>query len=261
MNVVIIGTGNVASVLGRKAKGAGHNILQVIGRNAEKAHVLAELLNAGSNSYFSTIRQDADIYIIAVSDVAIAEVASHFIINQGIVVHTAGAVSKNILERAGSHYGVLYPLQSISLATEEIPPIPFLIDGNTEETTAIIRKFALTLSDKVQYADDGQRQKMHIAAVISNNFTNYLYALTNDFCKKEGINFSMLFPLLSETVNRLQQTTPELTQTGPAKRNDMVTIQKHLLTLENHPELKHIYKEFSQLIIDYYKKPGKEGIV
>lgn len=253
MNVVIIGTGNVANTLGRKIKAAGHTILQVIGRNAEKAYLLADALNAGSNSYFSAIRQDADIYIIAVSDAAITEVAAHFIINDGIVVHTAGAVSKNILEKAGRNYGVLYPLQSISLATVEIPAIPFLVDGNADATTGRIKKFALTLSDKVQYADDEQRQKMHVAAVIVNNFTNYIYTLTNDFCKKEGIDFSMLFPLLSETVNRLQHNAPDMMQTGPAKRNDAVTIQKHLYSLTPYPELQQLYKTFSELIIGYYK--------
>ena len=128
-----------------------------------------------------------------------------------------------------------------------------MVDGNADETTGRIKKFALTLSDKVQYADDEQRQKMHVAAVIVNNFTNYIYTLNNDFCKKEGIDFSMLFPLLSETVNRLQHNAPDMMQTGPAKRNDAVTIQKHLYSLTPYPELQQLYKTFSELIIGYYK--------
>lgn len=256
MNVVILGTGNVANVLGRKIKAAGHDILQVIGRNTEKAYALADLLGAGSNSYFSAVRPDADIYIIAVSDAAIGEVAAHIFIREGVIVHTAGAISKDVLKKAGTSYGVLYPLQSMTMQKDTIPEIPFLVDGNTEQAISSIKKFALTLSGKVQYAGDEKRQKMHVAAVISNNFTNYLYTLTSDFCKKEGIDFSMLFPLLAETVKRLPYTDPALMQTGPAKRNDAVTIQKHLAVLGAYPELQQLYKEFSALIIDYYKKQG-----
>ncbi len=256
MNVVIIGTGNIAGILGRKIKAAGHDILQVIGRNAEKAYALADLLDAGSNNYYAAIRPDADIYIIAVSDDAIPEIAVQLFLRTGIVVHTAGAVSKNILEKAGNAFGVLYPLQSIALEKEEIPEIPFLVDGNSDQTISTIRKFALTMSHKVQYANDEMRMKMHVAAVITNNFTNHLYTLTNDFCKKEGMDFSMLLPLLTETVHRLQYKAPDLLQTGPAKRNDSITIQKHIAALAAYPELHQLYKEFSTLIIEYYKRHG-----
>ncbi|MFT4016330.1 MAG: DUF2520 domain-containing protein [Agriterribacter sp.] len=261
MKIVIIGTGNVANVLGRKIKAAGHTILQVISRNIDHAYTLADMLGAGSNNYFSAVRPDADIYIIAVSDEAIPEIAAQLLIDNGIVVHTAGAVSKNVLERSARSFGVLYPLQSLSAQRESIPEIPFLIDGNTEETMLRIEQFALTLSGRVQYADDEMRQKIHAGAVMTNNFTNFLYTLTNEFCKKENIDFKLLLPLLTETVQRLQYNDPPLLQTGPARRGDMVTIQKHLSILENYPVLHRLYQEFSQLIIDYYGKYNKEGIV
>ncbi|MFT3946782.1 MAG: DUF2520 domain-containing protein [Agriterribacter sp.] len=261
MKIVIIGAGNVAHVLGRKIKAAGHTILQVISRNIDHAYALADLLEAGSNNYFSAVRHDADIYIIAVSDDAIPEIAAQLLIDNGIVVHTAGSVSKNVLQKAAHSFGVLYPLQSLSAQKEQIPEIPFLIDGNTEETITGIKKFALTLSGRVQYADDEMRQKVHTAAVMANNFTNFLYTLTNEFCKKENIDFKLLLPLLTETVQRLQYNEPLLLQTGPARRGDMVTIQKHLSILENYPVLHRLYQELSQLIIDYYRNYNKEGIV
>ncbi|MFT3747980.1 MAG: DUF2520 domain-containing protein [Agriterribacter sp.] len=218
MKIVIIGTGNVANVLGRKIKAAGHTILQVISRNIDRAYALADMLGAGSNNYFSAVRPDADIYIIAVSDDAIPEVASQLLIDNGIVVHTAGAISKNALERSARSFGVLYPLQSLSAQRETIPEMPFLIDGNTEETIMQIEKFALTLSGRVAYADDEMRQKIHVGAVVVNNFTNYLYTLTNEFCEKEHIDFTLLLPLLTETVQRLQYNEPPLLQTGRQER-------------------------------------------
>lgn len=72
MKVVIIGTGNVATVLGKKIMAAGHTIAQVVGRDFEKSNILASTLQ--SNPVYNTryINLTADIYIIAVSDSSVA---------------------------------------------------------------------------------------------------------------------------------------------------------------------------------------------
>ncbi len=77
MNIVIIGTGNTATVLGKKIRQAGHRITQVFGRDASAASKLAYQFDTESTNYWSVIRKDADIYLIAVADEAINEVAKH----------------------------------------------------------------------------------------------------------------------------------------------------------------------------------------
>ncbi|MES1226198.1 MAG: NAD(P)-binding domain-containing protein, partial [Bacteroidota bacterium] len=74
MKIVIIGTGNVATILGKKFKDAGHVIVQVAGRNSAAASKLAYELNTVSTNYQSSIDSSADVYIIAVSDSAISNV-------------------------------------------------------------------------------------------------------------------------------------------------------------------------------------------
>src|SRR5690242_21497823 len=53
-------------------------------------------------------------------------------------------------------------------------------------------------SDLVVEAGDEQRMKLHLAAVIVNNFVNHLYAMAEMYCKKEGLDFYLLLPLRSE---------------------------------------------------------------
>ena len=91
-------------------------------------------------------------------------------------------------------------------------------------------------------AGDDTRLKLHVAAVFVNNFTNHLYALAEDYCKKEGIDFKELFPLIEETASRLKTISPSKLQTGPAIRNDEETIQKHLVLLASHPQMKKVYE-------------------
>lgn len=249
MNIVIIGTGNVASVLGRKLKDAGHDILQIYGQNASAASALAYELDTESTNYWSVVRTDADIYLLAVSDDAIPEVASQIKFPGKIVAHTAGSVKKDVLKSMSNHYGVFYPLQSLRKEMTELPDIPVFVDGSDEATTKVLTQLAQTISDEhVMAAGDDKRLKMHVAAVIVNNFTNHLYALTEDYCKKEGISFKELIPLIEETAMRLKTASPSDTQTGPAARQDTPTIQQHLLILDKYPQLKRIYELMTQSI-------------
>ncbi|MBL7748604.1 MAG: NAD(P)-binding domain-containing protein, partial [Chitinophagaceae bacterium] len=62
MNIVLIGSGNVATVLGRKFKAAGHTILQIYSRNASAASELAYEWDSESTTYKSTISKAGDVY-------------------------------------------------------------------------------------------------------------------------------------------------------------------------------------------------------
>jgi predicted short-subunit dehydrogenase-like oxidoreductase (DUF2520 family) len=69
--------------------------------------------------------QAANLYVIAVSDEAVAEVASQLIVHNKLVVHTAGSVSKDVLKQASRNYGVLYPLQSLRKEMKDLPLTPY----------------------------------------------------------------------------------------------------------------------------------------
>lgn len=252
MNVAIVGSGNVATVFGRLIKNAGHTIVAVAGRNEMNTKQLAATLN--SNCFYDvSLMPAADIYIIAVSDGAIKDVCEALKVENKIVVHTSGAVSKYLLENSSGSFGVLYPLQSLRKENENNPVIPLLIDANNESTLNVIKSFALTFSSKVFVAGDEQRMKLHVAAVIVSNFTNYIYTLTKDFCESENVPFKMLIPLIEETATRLEKFNPEDVQTGPAIRNDISTINKHLEILQDYPQLHQIYQSMSEGIANFYR--------
>ncbi len=249
MNIVIIGTGNAATVLGKKFKQAGHHILQVFGRDASAASKLAYQFDTESTNYWSVIRKDADFYLVAVADDAIAEVAKHVHVPGKVVAHTAASVAKDVLKPISHHYGVFYPLQSLRKDMDELPDIPVFIDASDEVTRKKLEQLAQSIStEKVRVADDNERLKLHIAAVIVSNFTNHLYKLAEDYCKKEGLDFKQLLPLIEETAQRLKTISPSDAQTGPAIRHDQPTIEQHLNLLEKYPHLKKIYELMTESI-------------
>ncbi len=248
MEIIIIGTGNTATVLVRKLKAAGHTILQVYGRNAAAASELAYELESESTNYWSVVNRDADIYILAVSDIAIEEMVKELRLPEKTIVHTAASVSKNILKGSTSHFGVFYPLQSLKKENRYSSEMPIIIDASDEETFHLLENLANTISATVAEADDGQRLKLHLAAVFCNNFVNHIYTLMEDYCQKEDLDFSLLIPLIKETTLRLTTISPSSTQTGPALRADHSTIDKHLALLASHQHLKQLYEMMTKSI-------------
>ena len=253
MRVVIIGTGNTASVLGRLMKQSNHELLQVYGRTVSSAQELASQFGSRYCTDPAKIDLSADIYVIAVSDDAIPGVANSLNLQNKLVVHTAGSVSKDVLKQASRNYGVLYPLQSLRKEMKDLPLIPMLVDGNTIEDLTLIYDFALSLTNQVQKANDEERLRYHLAAVMVNNFSNHLYTLVRNYCLQNGTDFNLLLPLVQQLPQRLSEHSPEDLQTGPAIRNDRETINKHLDLLANHPQIRSLYQLFTESIQNHYR--------
>lgn len=255
MKIVIVGSGNVATVLGKVIHNAGHEIVQVLSRNENHAKELAKIFNCSSGSFKSTEYKEADIYLLAITDTALYHLDQYVHLQNKLVVHTAGSVSKEVLKNVSSDYGIIYPLQSlIKSSQEEVAEIPLLVDGSSVDTTTFILEFCKTFSDNVTIADDQERLKFHVAAVLVNNFTNHLFAMGEEFCKKENIEFEKLYPLIDETVHRIKLHPPQSVQTGPAIREDIYTLGKHLQILSAHSDLKYLYLKLSESILKHHQK-------
>lgn len=185
------------------------------------------------------------------ADAALNEIHESYLLGDKLIVHTAGSISKEILSTVSENYGVIYPLQSLRKENLELhQDIPLLIDGNSDEVIAVIETFANSLSSLITRADDNQRLRLHVAAVVVSNFPNHLYTLAADYCGREGLDFKILQPLIEETALRLRYHFPGQMQTGPAIRKDIVTLDKHLRILNQYPALKKIYLKITDSIMN-----------
>lgn len=253
MKVVIIGSGNVATVMGGKIAAAGHEIVQVVARRREAADVLGREWGAEAIAEWDAVRRDAELYIVSVSDRAIAGLPAVIQLPGRLVVHTAGAVPLRALTGVSERCGVLYPLQSLRKEIRPFPEFPLLIDARDAADLAILQTFAQSIARQVQRADDAYRLKCHVAAVLVNNFGNFLYTLADDFCTREKIDFGLLQPIIRETGARLEHYPPRAVQTGPAIRGDAGTMQRHLELLAGYPQLSALYELFSAQIAAYFR--------
>jgi predicted short-subunit dehydrogenase-like oxidoreductase (DUF2520 family) len=248
MKIVMIGSGNVATVLGKKFSEAGHNILQVYNRSLAGAEVLGNKLSAAFTTDWNKISADADLYIVALSDQAISALQPLPALHNKLVVHTAGSVATDVLGHLSNRYGVLYPLQTLRKEMNVEAGMPIIVNGSDASQTAVLIETGKSISDTVLQASDEHRFNLHIAAVFLNNFTNHLYALAETYCNKEGLSFDLLKPLILETAYRVMNHSPALLRTGPAVRGDGETIKKHLQKLETQPALHAVYLHLTESI-------------
>ncbi len=254
MKVVCLGSGNVATHLARAFKLSGATLLQVYSKTLANAQALANVLNSEATANLAEIRKDADLYLICVKDDAILTVATQLIAVKGLVVHTSGATDMQILKEAGlASYGVLYPLQTFSKSREVTgSQIPFCVEASTEQNLQVLKNTALKLGAKFYEVDSDHRKQLHLAAVFACNFTNYLYHVGAEILNRHQLDFEMLKPLILETAEKVQNAMPRSVQTGPAVRNDELTMQKHVDLLKDRPELVEIYETLSKNIKKTY---------
>jgi predicted short-subunit dehydrogenase-like oxidoreductase (DUF2520 family) len=257
MKITIIGAGNVATHLAKRLFEKGHQINQIINRSLTNAKVLAEKVDAKAINDWADIDMQSAIYLIAVSDDVIGEVAkelSKFVSKNKIVAHTSGATSSTVFKTHFENYGVFYPLQTFSKTRKaDFETLPFCIDGSNETTKNELFQLAETICPNVYFIDDKQRNTLHVAAVFANNFTNHLLAISEQIITKENIPFDLLKPLINETVAKINESTPQSMQTGPARRGDKATLAKHQKYLDKYPKYRKIYEPLSESVEDYHK--------
>ncbi|MBF6608304.1 MAG: DUF2520 domain-containing protein [Flavobacterium sp.] len=235
ISVTVIGSGNVAQhLVDAFAASSDVGLTQLYSRS------LPSFTIPDGCSYISDPKdiRESDIFIIAVSDAAIADVTAKITFHNSLVVHTSGSISYTNI--AGSdRRGVFYPLQTFSKAKPvDFRTVPICIETEQASDLELLETLAAKISEHVYRIDELQRKALHVAAIFANNFSNHLFAQAAEICQRHNVQFDILKPLILETANKATTLAPKDAQTGPAARNDQNTIQSHLKLLENTDQKK-----------------------
>ena len=230
MKIVIIGAGNVGTNLqyGMTQKG-----------------IQAELVHARAWQGVP----EADVYIYTVIDSALAEVASRVQAPKALHLHTSGTVPVEVFGADKPHAGVLYFFQSFSKASliDDWSGIPCFVEGKNIDDLAAVYSLAQMLTSRIYEANQHDRERLHIAGVFANNYTNLMYGIAADVLKGTQIPFAALLPLIDQTAAKIHDLPPREAQTGPAVRGDEEVMKKHLEILATTPYAE-VYQALAALI-------------
>lgn len=258
MKVILIGAGRLATNLGKALLEAGHDVLQVYSRTMESASALATLAGGAPVTDIDMVRNDADVYIVSVTDSVLPYLVQSLCAGRStkVFLHTAGSVNMDVFAGMALHYGVFYPLQSFSKEkTVSFHDIPCFVEANDGYAHNVLMELAHSLSSKIYQLSSEDRRYLHLSAVFACNFVNHCYAISYEILRKHGIPFDVMLPLIDETARKVHVLTPQEAQTGPAVRYDQNVIRAQSLLLCDNPLLKDIYERMSMNI---HRMSGEE---
>jgi predicted short-subunit dehydrogenase-like oxidoreductase (DUF2520 family) len=253
-NISFAGAGRVAGALCRKMFRSGIKIVQIVSASESEGKLLADDCKASWSSELSFNDQN-NVIIVAVPDHKLMDVLfSLKCPEMCIVAHTAGCYGLEVFPEFLKRTGVFYPLQTFSKdRVLNFRELPFLIDASEKTSGEILSDLALAIGGKACFIDSERRRLVHLAAVFMNNFTNYMLTAGCEMASMAGLSIEIFKPLIRETVSKAIEKGPEKSQTGPAVRNDIGTIQMHLELLSFSPELQRLYREITGSIVKHYK--------
>ncbi|WP_353778626.1 DUF2520 domain-containing protein [Winogradskyella sp. 3972H.M.0a.05] len=245
ISVVILGAGNVGTHLYKAfRKSDSVTITQWYNRDLSNLQIYKNDVEIVDD--LSKLKE-ADIYVLAISDDAVSELSKVLPFENRLVVHTSGSVNVHDLDKKNQR-GVFYPLQTFSKHSEiDFSNVPICIEVLEKQNLQLLKDLAVAIGSPNYKISTEQRQTLHLSAVYVNNFANQLYRIAHEISDAKSINFDILKPLILETAKKVQDMSPYMAQTGPAKRNDKKTIKRHLKLLENEQH-KAIYELLTKSI-------------
>jgi len=250
-NIIFLGFGNVGYHLCNALYKHKHiTVIQIYNRN--KIVLDPELNHIPVTTKLSELK-NADIYFIALPDDAIKSFSKDLPFQNKLVVHTSGSVEMNELS-AINRKGVFYPLQTFSKKrTVNFKEVPICIEAESSSDLRKLKEIGEILSEKIIEIDSNKRAQLHLAAVYANNFVNYMYTISSAILAENNLSFDLLKPLISETARKIETLSAKEVQTGPARRNDQKTIEKHLHLLKDS-RYKELYEQITIAIQTSYGK-------
>ena len=231
MNIVIIGQGNVASNLHHAFTKKGVACQMVSSRDG-----LCEV-------------PQANVYIYAVRDEALAEVAAQVKGKEkSLHLHTSGSMPMSVFGPDKPHAGVFYPFQTFSKARliEDFSSVPVFFEARGIDDISAVYSLALTITSHVYETTQHDRERLHVAGVYACNFSNLMYTMAAELLSNTHIPFKALLPLIDETAAKIHSLHPSDAQTGPARRGDENVMEHHTSLLND--EQKQVYQILSEAI-------------
>jgi len=261
--VNVIGAGRVGKVMAYFfSKYLGLKIVGICNQSLASGRLAAKEIGQGTAVSSLSRLEPADIYLIAVPDDKIEQIAVELKANQllksALVLHFSANLSSKAISVLDCHLASVHPMQSFSdfqvsianfngtyCAIETSEKVIF------EELAAMFaslgaKPFPIKADAKVMY---------HAAAVIAANYTVTLAHVAKTCLLEAGIEdneaFDMMTLLIQSVLTNLKTKKDcKAVLTGPIARGDIHTIKQHLDALQKFPQIKALYQVLGGMSLD-----------
>ncbi len=262
----IIGAGPVATAVAGSLRLGGVPVLGLWARRAAQARTAGSIAGvAAFSSAPPDILLESDVVILAVRDAVIGEVAqllvgTSLVNKRHVLLHCAGAVAATdalgVIADKVAGIGTMHPLSAIADGKDAMRTLKgtvFGIEGD-ELGRAMATRLVTSIGGVVLPLDGTQMASYHAAAALASNYIVAAVDAAAAVLSAAGIPADRaalaLVPLAEGALKNISAHGTTAGLTGPVRRGDAPTIQRHLEALRGRPELAEIYRVLARRAVE-----------
>ena len=259
----IIGAGKAGSTIARLFSDKKLlRVNQILNSTPKSSANAVEFIGSGQVATTFAELTPADLWLIGTSDQhfesVIHRLAERKILKEGdIVFHLSGITPSTVLsplKESGASIASVHPVFSFAdreLAVKNYSQVYCGIEGDDLAANQLSELFSAIGS--IPFSLDATKKSLyHSGMVFCANYIVTLLSIAENIFEKSGLNREAAREIASsfamQVAKNVQQLGPKVALTGPLKRGDLATIQKHQAALkELDPELEKLYSQLAAI--------------
>lgn len=270
MRLGIAGAGRVGCSIGKYLKEQGLPVAGYFSKTKESVEQAATFTNTMVFYSIEELVKSSDILLLAVPDDSIRTVwdcIKKESIQGKIICHFSGSLSSVVfsdIDQTGAYGCSIHPMYAFNDKFTSYPNLKsviFTMEGDANALAVMVPMFK-KMGNPVCIIEASQKARYHAAASMVSNMMIALYEMGLDmfvdcgFDKEEAKQ--LVEPLVRGNVEAMLATSPEQALTGPIERNDIRTVMKHSVILQEGERA--VYAALGQLLVNIAerKNPNRD---
>lgn len=261
--ITIIGAGTLATAVAGALHDHGFKVVEIVyhagSPSLKRAHALAKKVRARA-LVLADARFTGKLVWFCVPDDAISNIANQIVSRADwrhkVVVHSSGALASDVLwplKHAGAEVASAHPLMTfVNLPAPNFKNVPFAIEGDRKALT-MIAAIVSDLGSRPFRIDKQFKAAYHVFGFFSSPALIALLAAAQHVGALAGLDEvrsrQLMKPIVRQTINNCFRSTPQQAFSGPMRRGDVATIQKHLEVLKDEPNLLGLYRALGRIAL------------
>lgn len=244
MRIAFIGAGKAGISLGAYFYSRGLKISGYLSRSADSSLSAAELTSSTAFLDLPDLVASSQMIFISTPDAAIEKTWKRLVkcnINGKFICHISGSLSSGVfvgIEEIGAYGYSVHPMFAFSSRDgnfEGLDKAFFTIEGSKDKLDEV-RDIFRCLGNRTFIIDKSQKHLYHASNVMVSNLVTALLSIGAESFERcgvpEGDALQALMPLIKKNIDNIAKKGFTDSLTGPAERNDIETIMKHMNVLE-----------------------------
>jgi predicted short-subunit dehydrogenase-like oxidoreductase (DUF2520 family) len=271
----VVGAGRVGTTLTRLLADAGLvRPGSLYNRDPEHSRRAARYIGAGNCARNLNDMSGADLWLIAVPDDVIAQVARQLAATrydwQGrIAFHCSGIHSASVLSdlgELGAATASLHPVQSFAnpeKSRQHFTGTCCTVEGDSRASRRLTALFT-GIGGRLIGIDADGKNLYHAATAVASNYLVTLFDMSRQLLAAADMSTddanALLAPLVSGTLDNLLASNPEQALTGPISRGDALTVRRHLEALAGGcPDFLPLYLALARATLSLARRSHPEN--